>query len=286
MIHSFDDTVAQLVGVDEAILFYHIAYWVFVNEAAGRNFFEGKYWTYNSGKAYERIFPFWKDKAIRSKLKNLINVGLITKSNFNLNVYDHTNWYTLTDYGKTLSRNWTIDWTKESNRVEEKFQSYNITSNSETNTTNNNTNNNLTKNNSIKDTVRPTETVERIIAEWNTLEKLGIVPVMKLTNGTKRKESLMARLKTYTEDDFIKAIENIRHSSFLQGSGNKGWVITFDWFVKPNNFPKVLEGNYNDTKPQPPKYENKPQDEVYKQTEEELAEAKAWWDSLEDESDV
>jgi hypothetical protein len=26
-------------------------------------------------------------------------------------------------------------------------------------------------------------------------------------------------------------------------------MITFDWFVKPNNFVKVLEGNYNNTKP-------------------------------------
>ena len=24
------------------------------------------------------------------------------------------------------------------------------------------------------------------------------------------------------------------------------WVITFDWFIKPNNFIKVLEGNYDD----------------------------------------
>ena len=27
------------------------------------------------------------------------------------------------------------------------------------------------------------------------------------------------------------------------------WIITFDWFVKPSNFPKVLEGNYNRRKP-------------------------------------
>ena len=100
-------------------------------------------------------------------------------------------------------------------------------------------------NNSIKDTIRPTETVDRIVAEWNTLEKLGITPVAKIGNGTNRQKQLRARLKTYTEDDFIKAIDNVRHSQFLQGGGSKGWVITFDWFIRPNNFPKVLEGNYN-----------------------------------------
>ena len=100
--------------------------------------------------------------------------------------------------------------------------------------------------NSIRDTVRPTGTVERIVEKWNALSDLGIKPILKLGEGTQRREWLLARLKTYTEEDFCTAIENIRHSLFLQGHGKKGWVITFDWFVRPNNFPKVLEGNYND----------------------------------------
>ena len=100
--------------------------------------------------------------------------------------------------------------------------------------------------NSIKDTIRPSETAGRIITEWNTLEKFGIKPVLKLGKGTQRESWLIARLKSYTEDDFMKAIDNIRHSKFLQGGSRKGWVITFDWFIRPNNFPKVLEGNYND----------------------------------------
>lgn len=100
-------------------------------------------------------------------------------------------------------------------------------------------------NNSIKDTIRPTGTVERIVEKWNTLNDLGIKPVMKIGERTQRKEWLSARLKTYTEEDFIKAIENIRNSLFLQGHNKNGWVITFDWFIRPNNFPKVLEGNYN-----------------------------------------
>ena len=42
----------------------------------------------------------------------------------------------------------------------------------------------------------------------------------------------------------MQAIDNIKNSDYLQGKVND-WKITFDWFVKPNNFPKVLEGNYN-----------------------------------------
>ena len=57
---------------------------------------------------------------------------------------------------------------------------------------------------------------------------------------------MVARIKQYGVDDVLKAIDNIRNSDFLQGKASKRpWVITFDWFVLPNNFPKVLEGQYN-----------------------------------------
>lgn len=97
-----------------------------------------------------------------------------------------------------------------------------------------------------KDNLCQTESVRRVVEEWNTLSQYGIKPVSRLTNGTKRYDSLVARIKQYSVDDVLKAIDNIRHSDFLQGKHKgKTWQITFDWFVLPNNFPKVLEGNYN-----------------------------------------
>lgn len=100
--------------------------------------------------------------------------------------------------------------------------------------------------NSIRDTVSPTEAIGRIIAEWNSLSRFGIKEITKVTKGSQRQIWLYARLKQYSENDFIKAIDNVRQSGFLQGKNRKGWTITFDWFLRPNNFPKVLEGNYND----------------------------------------
>ena len=99
---------------------------------------------------------------------------------------------------------------------------------------------------SIKDTACPTGAVGRIVAEWNSLSEYGIKEVSKVNKGTQRDQWLSSRLKQYSEEDFMSAIENIRHSGFLQGKNKRGWMITFDWFIRPNNFPKVLEGNYND----------------------------------------
>ena len=54
----------------------------------------------------------------------------------------------------------------------------------------------------------------------------------------------MARIREYGVSNVLTAIDKIAVSDFLQGKNNKGWVITFDWFVLPSNFPKVFEGNY------------------------------------------
>ena len=90
--------------------------------------------------------------------------------------------------------------------------------------------------------VRPA--IERIITEWNTLSRYGIGQISRITSDSKRYKSLSARLNQYSEADIFEAIQKIRESDFLQGKNNRGWTITFDWFVLPSNFPKVLDGNY------------------------------------------
>lgn len=89
--------------------------------------------------------------------------------------------------------------------------------------------------------------IQVVLESWNELERYGIKAVTKLKSSTKRCEMLSARIREYSIKDVLLAIENIKHSRFLQGKNNKGWTITFDWFVRPNNFPKVFEGNYVDS---------------------------------------
>lgn len=82
----------------------------------------------------------------------------------------------------------------------------------------------------------------RVLEEWN---KIGINPILKITSGSTRGKMLQARIKEYGIDAIIEAINRISSSPFLMGSNDRGWQITFEWFVKPNNFIKVLEGNYD-----------------------------------------
>lgn len=84
---------------------------------------------------------------------------------------------------------------------------------------------------------------DEILTRWNSL---GVANITKLAPGSDRVKHLTKRIKEHGEDAVFKAIDNIRHSSFLRGQNDRGWTITFDWFVKPSNFVKVLEGNYAD----------------------------------------
>lgn len=93
-----------------------------------------------------------------------------------------------------------------------------------------------------KDTVCRTD-VQRIAEKWN---ELGVSQVQAINAGTKRHDMLKARIKQYGVEAILKAIDHIHQSSFLLGQNKNGWVITFDWFIKPNNYPKVAEGNYDD----------------------------------------
>lgn len=101
---------------------------------------------------------------------------------------------------------------------------------------------------------------QRVVDAWNSLaDDIGIKKVVKVNEGTNRKKMLSARIKQYGADEIIRAIGNIRNSDFLQGGSRSGFVINFDWFLRPNNFPKVLEGNYDNKKSkvsvQPKKYD-------------------------------
>lgn len=87
--------------------------------------------------------------------------------------------------------------------------------------------------------------IKTVIEAWNELQSYGVKPVLKINASSKRCQSLKARIREYSTEEVLGAINKIKQSSFLQGKNARNWVITFDWFVLPSNFPKVLEGNYD-----------------------------------------
>lgn len=101
-IHYFDINVAKLYGVNCAVILQNIHHWVKKNEANGINFRDGYYWTYNSTKAFQALFPYLSQKQIETALKKLRDEGVIITANYNEMKYDRTLWYAITEKGKSI----------------------------------------------------------------------------------------------------------------------------------------------------------------------------------------
>jgi hypothetical protein len=97
MNHSFDVGIATKYGLNVAIVLNHIAFWVQKNQANEKHFHDGRYWTYNSIKAFQVLFPYWSFKQMRLILDKLKETGLVITGNYNETGYDQTQWYALSD---------------------------------------------------------------------------------------------------------------------------------------------------------------------------------------------
>jgi hypothetical protein len=93
MLYSFDASHAKEYGVDEAIMLHNILFWIAKNKANNSNFHKGKFWTYNSAKAFSDLFPFWSARKIARVLSSLEKQGAIESDCFNKKGYDRTKWY-------------------------------------------------------------------------------------------------------------------------------------------------------------------------------------------------
>lgn len=93
MIHGYDPEVAIDVGVIAAVLYKNIQYWCEKNRANERHLHDGLYWTYNSVKAYSKLFPEFTEQQVRNAIKKLCEKEYIRIGNFNDDGRDRTRWF-------------------------------------------------------------------------------------------------------------------------------------------------------------------------------------------------
>lgn len=101
-LHHFGVELAERVGINAALLFDYVAYWVSRNEEAGVNISDGVAWQHTTPMALTVIYPYLSEGQIKSALRKLQEAGLIviggpvdtTKGRFIA--------YTLTPKGKAI----------------------------------------------------------------------------------------------------------------------------------------------------------------------------------------
>ena len=142
MQHSFDIDIAKDYGILEAILLNNLWFWIDKNRANGVNYYDGCYWTYNSTRAFNELFPYVSQRQIQNALKKLIDDEVLQTGNYNKLAYDRTLWYAFTEKGKCIMQKCKMEDAKKGNGLDENVSPIpNINSNNKT--TNIKTDNNI-----------------------------------------------------------------------------------------------------------------------------------------------
>ncbi|KKL84631.1 hypothetical protein LCGC14_1962770, partial [marine sediment metagenome] len=54
--YVFDMDEADKYGIEKAVILYNLRFWIQLNMAAGTNKHDGHTWTYNTAKAFAKLF--------------------------------------------------------------------------------------------------------------------------------------------------------------------------------------------------------------------------------------
>lgn len=104
MEHSFDIDMATKYGIDIAIVYKHILFWLIKNKANNKNYKDGSYWTYFSVNSLHSIFPYFTTKQLRTILDKMKEQNIIKVGNYNAQKYDRTLWYAFVEEPEELKR--------------------------------------------------------------------------------------------------------------------------------------------------------------------------------------
>lgn len=98
----FDSKIAKEYGINVAIILDKLYHWIEHNKTNNKNFYDGRYWTYNSMDAWCKLIDFMTINTIRRTLEKMEKEGLIITGNYNQSKYDRTKWYALTDKANSI----------------------------------------------------------------------------------------------------------------------------------------------------------------------------------------
>ncbi len=88
----------------------------------------------------------------------------------------------------------------------------------------------------------PSNSLHPLAEIWN--EHCGALPKVQVTlkQRLKKCESIW---KQCEKEKWVEIVKRMAASNFLTGKNDKGWIANFDFFIKPDTWAKVVEGNYD-----------------------------------------
>ena len=90
---------------------------------------------------------------------------------------------------------------------------------------------------------------EKVRQQFNRIMEAKKIPKLKCKIAGQRKAFFEARVRENGIVSVYRVMIKAAESNFLNGGGGKGWIANFEWIFRPNNFPKVLDGYYDNQRP-------------------------------------
>lgn len=235
MTYHFDGDVAEKFGTDCATFISHMQYWIAKNAANERHFYEGRYWTYNSLSALERLFPFWTRRQIERIIRDLKKAGVLLTGHYSKNSYDRTTFYAIDE--SRLSIHQTVKSISPNGEMDLPDNGNDISPNGEIIKEQNNTQ--IEEESNKTKISKAQQVVDRYNAICTSLPK-----VVRLTDKRRRAVRLIYG-KGYTPEQLDEVFRKAQESSFCTGLNDRHWKADFDWLLNESNLVKVLEGKYD-----------------------------------------
>lgn len=252
MILSFDVDVAKEVGTDEAVIFYNFCFWIRHNQANEKNFFDGKYWTYNSRKALLTLFPHLTESKVKTCLSNLEKKGFIVKGNYNKSTYDRTTWFAIGENplakrvyenSQCIGENYPMERTDLSNVTDETIQPIpDIKTNNYKDTSSLSGNKGKESNKinipyqELLDLYHEVLPMLARIRVYNDRRKKLVAKIWKMADDYKHFESKEQGLAF-----FRKYFESCARSNILTGNSSLNWQADFEFIFTEKCFLDKLE---------------------------------------------
>ena len=98
----------------------------------------------------------------------------------------------------------------------------------------------------------PSGFISEVFDAWNAMaEKTGIPRCLIVSDS--RRRTIQARERDpFFQENWNVAMDKVSKSNFCRGENDRGWTATFDWFIKPESFTKVVEGKYDNREQKKP----------------------------------
>lgn len=100
--HHFPPLIAEKYGVNAAIFLRDIYHWCETNQNNGENFYEGRWWTYQTMKGLCLRHTYWTKNQMEHIIRTCKEKGALLSGHFGENQFDRTCWYALTDEALAL----------------------------------------------------------------------------------------------------------------------------------------------------------------------------------------